>query len=160
MSDAILSAIFWDFEPDGVSTGTGNEAVTFARQRPIQGCSEERFQPAFFDFHSGQWKASDTENVYTAGIEAAKQRVLAYKHLPPTTSRAHLIINDDGENWDYEDTPAEMKQNGERIKRWAGVAFSKGLSYASKQQYPPGRQWDDYALDALQFAHEHHQIPQ
>jgi len=160
MSDAILSAIFWDFEPDGVSTVLDNEAMTFARQRPIDGCSEERFQPAFFDFHSGQWKASDEVNVYTAGIEAAKQRVLAYRNSPPTTPRAHLIINDDGQNWDDEDTPPEMIANANRIKKWAGVAFSKGLSYASKQQYPPGRQWDNYALDALQYAHDHNPIPQ
>ena len=159
LSESILSAIFWDHEPDCTSTGIENEAVTFSRQRPVQGCSEPRFIPSYYDFHAGQWKASDDVNTYTAGIEAAKQRVLAYRGAPADSPRASLIINDDGLNWD-ENTVEEKKANAARIKKWATVAFQKGLSYASKQQYPPAEPFDTYALNALQAAHNAAPVPQ
>lgn len=151
VSDTILSAIFWDHEPDGTSTGTTNEAVTFTRQRPFNGCSEQPLDARFHDFHSGQWKASDDPLVYKPGIDKAKQRVLKYKNLPADTPRVSLIINDDGLNWE-ENTNADKKANAARIKKWATYAFQKGLSYASKQQYPPAEPLDTFALDALQQA--------
>ena len=159
VSDKILSAIFWDHEPDGTSTGTTNEAVTFNRTRPFQGCTEQPLQAAFHDFHSGQWKASDDPLVYKPGIDNARLRALKYMNLPPTTPRLPLIINDDGQNWN-EQTNADKRANAARIKKWATYAFQKGLSYASKQQYPPAEPFDTFALDALQQANDSVPIPQ
>jgi hypothetical protein len=147
LSEAILSAIFWDHEPDCVSTGTGNERVTFDRVNR-QECMEPAFRPTFFDFHTGQWKASTDPATYTAGLEGARRRVAGYLGAAPVPRRLPLIINDDGFRFG-EETPTEMTQNAKLIKAWAKVAFEKGLHYASKQQYPPGRDWDRPALNAL-----------
>jgi hypothetical protein len=150
VSEAMLSAIFWDFLPDGTSGIRSNEEIFFSLKRPANGCSEQRFRPTFFDFHAGQWGASETNDDYIAAMESAKNRVLM-NYMPPGSTKAFLIINDDGMNWDQE-TPQQKIDHARLINKWATLAFQKGLHYASKQQYPPGQPWDDNALGALQQA--------
>jgi hypothetical protein len=147
MSEHILSSIFWNHEPDCTSTGVGNERVTFDRVNR-QGCPHPPFRPTFFDFHAGQWKASPDEGIFTAGMDGARRRVAGYLGAATIPPRLQLIINDDGSNFGDE-TPAQMTANAKLIKAWAKAAFSKGLHYASKQQYRPGREWDLPALNAL-----------
>lgn len=150
ISEAMLSAIFWDFLPDGTSGIRTNEEIFFSLKRPANGCSEQRFQPTFFDFHAGQWGASETNDNYIAAMESAKNRVLT-NYMPMGSTKAFLIINDDGMDWDQE-TPQQKIDHARLIKKWATLAFQKGLHYSSKQQYPPGQPWDDDALGALQQA--------
>ena len=145
MADAILSAIFWDNDPSGTSTGSTNERHVFATSRPAAcGATSPRWRPHYFDFHSGQWGigATDlTSDDYILGIPAAKSRAVAY-------GSSFLIINDDGTNLGEELAPGEKEAHAKLIKEWARVAFRERLHYSSKQQYPPVG-WDIPALRAL-----------
>ncbi|MFO0758846.1 MAG: hypothetical protein U0359_20305 [Byssovorax sp.] len=124
--------------PARIGTSTGlldqNEKLTFQPVRPVEGCSRPALKAEYFDFHFGQWSGGGN---FAAGIAAAKQRAAGYHAGAP------LLVNDDGAG--AQRTPAH-------VESWARCAFTNGLSYTSKQPYPPGAAWDLDALGALKRA--------
>jgi hypothetical protein len=130
------------------NSGAKNEEIIFSPNRVNVGCGQPAqfpaFTPSFFDFHSGQWEG---RRDYSSGMTAAKSRISVYN---PTATL--LIINDDGAPEIR--TPANLKPR-------AISAFSKRLSYATKQSYPNGGtnpqgvafDFNTEVLNALKAAH-------
>lgn len=119
------------------TTDIGNEPIVFSRSRPSFCNTVPQLPAQFFDFHGGQWGKSPDANVYGPGMQNAKARAAAYN------PNAFLIINDDGGG-------ARTSTN---IKNWATKAFANGMSYASKEPYPP-KPYDTTILDAMKQAWE------
>lgn len=117
-----------------------NEQITFSSTPTCQGAAP--LAAEFFDFHSGQWDQSE------AGMDAALTRAKGYNPSAP------LIINDDGTDIG-DDTSAAAAAT---VGRWAGAAFARGLSYSSKQHYPPSKTFNKLVLDQMHNAWQSHPL--
>lgn len=125
--------------------GAANEKMTFAQERPVDGCTNPAFVPHavltpgnLFDLHAGQWNLNDN---YLAELRGGlRKRFAGYGYDNPS-----FIINTDG-------FPDELRTPA-NIKKWATAAFRNGHHFASKEIYPPHvPAYNDAVLDALAAA--------